>query len=60
MRLQSSNDTASVHYIVYVHVPQGLRENLKVWALDAYGRRSYVSFLYVFVVDFLVLNHLQV
>ena len=41
VHLWSSTGTASVHYIVYVHVPQGLRDNLRVWALDAYGPRSY-------------------
>ena len=43
-RIQSSNDTASVHYIVHAHVPRGLRGSLKVWGLDANGRRSYVRF----------------
>ena len=49
VHLWSSNDAASVHSIVHAHVPRGLLGSLKVWALDACGRRSSEQFS-----DFLV------
>ena len=52
--LWRSTGTAPVHYIVYVHVPRGLHESLRVWALDACGPRSYERFS-----DFLVWEHLH-
>ena len=54
MHPQSSNDTAAVHYIVHAHVPRGVLGSLKVWALDAYGRRSNETFF-----DFSVWWHLH-
>ena len=54
MHPQSSNDRAPVHYSVHAHVPRGVLGCLKVWALDAYGRRSYETFF-----DFSVWYHLH-